>query len=86
MNGTILVETVEIDWMPPKITTATSMAITSPDNCSEICKLCLREDVIAFTCVNVPVPNRATKIPLMEKNFASGNHLSLYFCNFFQFQ
>ena len=89
MNGTTTCATLEILCKPPISTSATKIVrmmpeITTlheyslPNNCT-ICVLSASKNpftalVIPLICVNVPIPNRPTHIPITANTFASHFH------------
>ena len=65
--GTTLVVTLAILWRPPIVTRATARVTTPAVTATGIPRLDSLEDTIAFTWGRVPIPKRATNIPLIEK-------------------
>ncbi|MNP22681.1 hypothetical protein D3C76_1153630 [compost metagenome] len=72
MKGTTFVDTLAILVIPPIVTipvnTARIIAVTTTGTP----KLDSVAVTIAFTCGNVPIPNKATNIPLAANIIASG--------------
>ena len=59
MNGTIPSATLEIDFIPPKVTSATKIVIIIIVTVIGNLKVWATADEIALTCVNEPIPKNA---------------------------
>ena len=71
MNGTMTSDTEAILLIPPMVIKPTVITKKIPVTKGGICSVKLAASDMERTCVNVPIPNRATPTPKTAKQRAS---------------
>ena len=72
MKGTTLLDTLEMDWIPPRVTSATIRVSTTAVTSRGTEKERLMASERALTCGKVPMAKKAAPMPDRANSLASG--------------